>query len=261
MDTDLYKGTCVIVDDELRSRNNIALLIKQYLPGLEVLGMADGGTQAREILSKVTPDILFLDVQMPGEDGFDLLESLETKDFALVFVTAFEKYALRAIKVSAIDYVLKPIEVAALQEATQKGLALKSQNNPTAKVVYQKSIGNFLETLESKDYPKRITLPFKGSYIIRELGDLKYLVADSNYTQFNFSNEEPILVARTMKYFTEVLDPELFIRCNRSTIVNFKHLKEVNGNTVLLIGGEAFPISRRKKTLVLTAFQKYWNHK
>lgn len=260
-DIDLYKGSCVIVDDELRSRNNIAVIIEKYLPGLNIVGVADGGAQARKILSTVSPDILFLDVQMPGEDGFDFLESLEKKDFALVFVTAFEKYALRAIKVSAIDYVMKPINIGDLQKAVIKGLDLRRSQNGLVREVYQKSLGNFLVNLESKEYPETITLPSKGSFVIREVKDIISMVADSNYTKFSFSNNEEILVAKTLKYFADVLDPKLFIRCDRSVIINFHHLDSIDSEKAIMKDGNSFSISRRKKKEVLAAFQKYWEYK
>lgn len=258
MKIELYKGTCVIVDDELRSRNNLALFIRDFLPGLEILGLAESADSARKILKEHKPDILFLDVQMPGEDGFELLESLDNRDFALIFVTAFEKYALRAIKVSAIDYIVKPIDTADLQKATLKGLELR---NSKGKEVYKQSVDQFLEHIETREFPKEITLPHKGSFVIREIDKIKCLEADNNYTNFVFENDEKILVAKTMKYYDEVLDPKQFIRCSRSVIVNCKYLDTFRDTSVVLKGGPSYTISRRKKKAVLEVFDNYLNNK
>jgi len=229
--SDSYKGSCVIVDDELRSRNNIALIIKEYLPGLEILGAADSAKAAREILS------------------------------ALVFVTAFEKYALRAIKVSAIDYVVKPISIADLQVAAKKGLAFKGKGEILDQQIYQQSLSNFLHNLETKEYPKEITLPNKGSFVIRETAELVCLIADNNYTNFVFEDGENILVAKTMKFYAEVLNPECFVRCSRSVIVNCKFLSSISEDMVHLKNQTSYSISRRKKKDVLEVFKNYQNNK
>lgn len=251
--------TCIIVDDEAGSRNNLALLIKEYLPEIEILGMAANAVEARALLDLHQPDILFLDIQMPGEDGFDLLDSLNHRDFSLIFVTAYQEYALRAIKASAVDYVLKPVNIGELKDAVEKCIKHDPKTATKISSTYTHSIENLLKDLESQTFPENITLPSHGTFVIKNVASIRYLEASGNYTVFNFSENEELIVAKTLKYFEEVLDPMRFFRINRSTIVNFDFWNAMSPSKEELIqaDGTRLSISRRRKKEVELALTEY----
>jgi len=194
---------------------------------------------------------------MPGESGFDFLQSLEERNFSLIFVTAYEKYAVRAFKANAIDFVLKPIDIADLQQSVKKGLAPFHQKTTMSEEISKASFGNFLKDLGSEDYPEKITLPNKEDNVIRDVAGIKKVEANSNYSNFSFFDGSQIVVARTLKFYEEVLDPKLFVRCNRSIILNMNEIKDLDEESLTTKSNEEIVISRRRKKGIELAFQQF----
>ena len=239
------KLRALIVDDEIRSANTLAIILKNYLAdSIEVIGEAYSADEALQIIEDKKPDLVFLDIEMPHKNGFDLLASLSETNFQVIFTTAFEQYALKAIKVSAIDYLLKPINIVELKQAVGKAIKLKEN---------QKSSGipallqNY-ENLQSKNEPT-ITLPVMDGMEIINIKDIVMIKADLDYSKVYTSNSKVHYVLKSIKFFDEVLSSNLFFRTHYSFLINKKHiLKFIKDSlTIETEINQEVPVSRRRK--------------
>ncbi|MEL7530528.1 MAG: response regulator, partial [Bacteroidota bacterium] len=160
------KLRAIIVDDEYHGRENLALLLKNYCPEIVLLGMADSAQKARELLAEHNPDVVFLDIQMPNEDGFSFLESVEERNFSVVFVTAYDAYGIKAVKASAADYLLKPVSVNELKGAVKKLASLQGnkQKTPELEQSYRASVDALIKDLSSQQLPQTLTLPMSNGF-------------------------------------------------------------------------------------------------
>lgn len=242
----------IIVDDEQWGRENLANLISQYCPNILIIGKAKSAKEARELITQLNPDLLFLDIQMPNETGFDLLDSLSEKNFAIIFVTAHNQFAIKAIKASAIDYLLKPISIRELKEAAKKADILLTERlqNQAILTNYKESLQNLISNIRNPDEePQKISLQIGNDLKIIEVKDLSYLEADDNYTKL-FINEDFIIVSKTLKYFESLLDKSKFFRVHKSYLININYVVEIikddNNHYVALQNGTKILIARRR---------------
>lgn len=232
----------LLVDDELPACKTLKWLIDENIPELTVTGFAHSAAEARKLLSIEKIDILFLDISMPGESGFELLASLEGQNYFVIFVTAHDEYAIKAFKTEALDYLLKPIDVEELKFAVGKvatriraGLNNKNQQETIAKVNSQLQTG-------------RISIPHLEGLKIIELAEIVYLEADSNYTIFHLLNAQKFVSSKTMGEFEHMLSSHFF-RIHKSFVINLNHVSEYskkNGNNVIMKEGSVLPIARRR---------------
>lgn len=237
----------LLVDDEVNNLTNLEFLLHNDCEGVTVAAKASSARQAREWLKFHRADVIFLDINMPGEDGFQFLNSLGSKDFKVVFITAYNEYALKAIKASAVDYILKPVNIEELQTAVEK--VKRSLNSPVAVEQNQILLQHLLETVKQKTPPKKIALPQLGSISFIEVDDMVSLQADSNYTIIHMNDMQKLVISKTLKDFEELLDPIQFARIHKSYIVNLKYVKEystTDGGTVKMKDGNQWSISRRQ---------------
>ncbi|MEI7830266.1 MAG: LytTR family DNA-binding domain-containing protein [Prolixibacteraceae bacterium] len=248
----MKKYRAILVDDEKNVREVLDLLLFQYCKQVEVVAMASSAAEARELLKKHDVDFIFLDISMPKEDGFTFLTTIPKENYCIIFVTAFEDYALRALKASAIDYLLKPITPLDLVDAVSKAIQhyelLNSRQQE--KNNYNDSLKNLGENiiLGSKSLTK-ITVSEQFGFQIVNTSDIMYLEADSNYTIIHLSGLKKIVATRTMGDFEKILDQPEFFRIHKSIIINFNFLKgytSYQGNFVTLIDGSSLSISRRR---------------
>jgi two-component system LytT family response regulator len=248
----MKKYRAILVDDEKNVREVLDLLLFQYCKQVEVVAMASSASEARELLKKHDVDFIFLDISMPKEDGFTFLTTIPKENYCIIFVTAFEDYALRALKASAIDYLLKPITPLDLVDAVSKAIQhyelLNSRQQE--KNNYNDSLKNLGEniSLGSKSMTK-ITVSEQFGFQIVNTSDIMYLKADSNYTILHLSGLKKIVATRTLGDFEKILDQPDFFRIHKSIIINFKYLKgytSYQGNFVTLIDGSSLSISRRR---------------
>jgi len=242
----------LLVDDELNSLATLEFLLHHDCNGIEVAGKALSAAVAREWLKSHYADVIFLDINMPGENGFQFLDSIKSQNFKIIFVTAYNNYALQAIRASAVDYILKPVNIDELQKAVEKVKLLL--DNPVALEQNQALLEYLLETVKKKSPPKKIALPQLGSISFIEVDDMVSLQADSNYTIIHMKDMQKLVICKTLKDFEELLDESQFARIHKSYIVNLKYIKEystIDGGIVKMSDGNQWSISRRQLDLFL----------
>jgi two-component system LytT family response regulator len=242
----------LLVDDELHNLKTLAFLLENDCDNISVAGMAQNTTQAREWLQQHTADVIFLDINMPGESGFELLKDVDMARTRIVFVTAYSEYAIRALKAGAVDYLLKPVQTEELR-ATVQQLELSFDNSSRA-LQNQQLLQHFLTHFPQKGLPLKIAIPQLGGINFVNVEDIISLQADSNYTILHLGNMQKIVVSKTLKDFEEILDARQFVRIHKSYIVHLKYIKEystTDGGTVKMTDGNLWSISRRQLDIFL----------
>lgn len=249
------KLKAIVVDDEFNARSNLKLLLDEFCEEIEVIDTAESAEDARKKIKILKPDVVFLDIAMPNEDGFSLLKSIPNPSFSVVFTTAYNEFALKAFKANAIDYIEKPISIEDLQNATQKLLKVHGSSEQRT----PKEINDFIEEVIEPKATDRISIPTRDGYIILKNKEIIHLEASDNYTMIYLNNGKRHLSSKNIKIYEQNLDPSVFYRVHKSHIINVKdHLKEFSrteGNVAILSTGKLVPVSRRK----LTDFLNYIN--
>ncbi|MDB4292775.1 LytTR family DNA-binding domain-containing protein [Maribacter sp.] len=233
----------LIIDDEANARKGLRLVLQKYCPEVQVLALCESPEVGLEKIAELQPDLIFLDVQMPKMSGFDLLEKLPEINFEVIFVTAYDRYAIKAIKFSALDYLLKPIDVDELVTAVEK--ISKKQKN---KAIKYKSLLNNVRP--GPDKLKRLAIPSDNEIIMQPIKEIIYCEADSNYTTLFLTSGKKIIVAKTLKEFENILPETDFCRIHHSTLVNMAHVVKYikgEGGYVIISNDKHLNVSRRKK--------------
>jgi len=239
----------VIVDDEQNNIDNLTLLLTKHCPQVLVAGYALSAGEGELLLPSLQPDIVFLDIQMPGRSGFDLLRALPARNFAIIFVTAYDNYGIQAIKFSAIDYLLKPVSAVELKEAVNKAIeqhAGKKQNLLLENLLLQ------LRNSKPKD-EHRIALPGAKETRFLLTADILRCEALNNYTAFYTNTGEKIIVSKPIYEYEELLTGYNFIRCHQSHLINKKYIKswvKEDGGYLLLANETKIPVSKQKREFV-----------
>lgn len=246
------KLRALVVDDEELARKNLTMLIEEYCEDMEVIDDAGNIVDARAKIEALQPDVVFLDIRMPSaSEGFDLLESIESRNFFVVFVTAFKDYALRAFNANAIHYVLKPVDIEDLQQAVQKVKEAKTtfQENPGNFDTYFESIRNLSRSIENQGYGGKVAISHTKGIKLIDVDDIMYLEASGNCTMIYFTDGKRYLDTRTLKVYEGILNPALFYRVHKSHIINLKYLKEYlneDGHFAVLNNGKLIPVARNR---------------
>jgi two-component system LytT family response regulator len=239
--------TAVIIDDEANNIENLQLIIGQYCPDVQIAATAENAPDGIMIINKHQPDLVLLDIQMPEQSGFDLLSALPDIKFEVIFITAYDKYGIQAIKFSALDYLLKPINIQEFKQAIAKA----RQRIQDKKKNY--SIENLLEYVRTGTKEPKIALPTLKETMYVKITDVIRCEAANNYTTFYLQNQEEVIVCKTLKEFADLLKPHDFIRTHQSHLVNLhcvkSYLKE-DGGTLLLENLQKVPISRQNREMV-----------
>ncbi|HUH32781.1 MAG TPA: LytTR family DNA-binding domain-containing protein [Daejeonella sp.] len=254
----------IIVDDEEYSRKSLSYLVQSNCPDVYITGAAESVAAARELLKTHYVDIVFLDIAMPKENGFELLPDLEKNETSVIFTTAFDQYALRAIKASAIDYLLKPVNIEELQESIQKVFAWKTlkRNQNLDNHTYTDSLKSLSDNINSSEDIRKISLPDSQGFKVKDIADIMYIEADNNYTRFYFKYSEKMIVAKAMKDFEDILNPEHFVRIHKSTIINLHYLKHYHNKgqlSVTMNDQTELSISRRRSSEFLDRVKAFLN--
>ena len=244
----------IIIEDEIRSAKLLENLLNEYCPDIELAGVSPTIDAAFQLIKKSRPDVIFLDIEMQKETGFDLLKKFEEIDFEIIFTTAFEHYALQAIKFCALDYLLKPIDVEELKLAVEKVV----KNNSS------KSLNKKFEALIKNMYSKnsgdlQIALPSADGMTIVMLSEIIYLKSDRQYTIFKLKNGESVMTSRNLGEYVELLSEHNFFRVHHSSMINLgevrKYLKG-DGGSVLMSDGVQIEVAKRKKEGFLKMFYR-----
>ncbi|MCW3085585.1 MAG: hypothetical protein JWP12_2951 [Bacteroidetes bacterium] len=233
----------IIIDDEKKGREILQKLISQYCPDLEIVALAADAEEAYRMINQEKPDVIFLDIEMPNEDGFHLLQRFEEIKFQVIFTTAYDNYAVKAIKHHALDYLLKPIDIDELKLAVEN---LKKAL--TAKPAPDKYV-DFLAT-KKHDYNGRIALPIKDGIVYLAIPEIIRVESDGSYSTFYATDGKKYMVSKNLGEYEEVLPAKEFFRAHKSHLINMKKVKKylrTDGNFVEMEDGSVVEISRRKK--------------
>ncbi len=252
----------IIVDDEEFARSSLYFLIQENCENVNIVGIAKSVSEARYLLNQQAIDLIFLDIAMPKENGFELIPAAQAANASVIFTTAYDQYAIKAIKANALDYLLKPIDIDELKLAVDKAKKFinlnKTENNRN------ESLKNLANDLTERTSIKKITLPSGQGYRVVDIEDIIHIEADSNYSVFNLSNLEKIAVSKVLKDYEEILPENTFVRIHKSSIVNLKYVKEFttkNGLQVVLNNGELITVSRRRASDFFDKIKAYTNIK
>lgn len=242
--------TSVIIDDEINNCQNLQNILTRYCPEVDILGMAYNATEGLELIIKEKPELVFLDIQMPGGSGFSLLESLKHPCFDVIFVTAFDQYAIKAIRKSAIDYLLKPVNILDLKEAVSRAIEKKE-----LKVNQNSHLTNYIKNRGSAESQSKIALPTSERLLFVKIEEIIRCQGENNYTKFFLNNGHSVLVSKTIKEYEELLKEDGFIRVHQSHLINKKHVNSYEkreGGYLKMVDGSMVSISRQRKDFVLT---------
>jgi two-component system LytT family response regulator len=236
--------TAVIIDDEAKARRIMETLIADHCTQLQIVATADDALQGVKVIQKYNPDIVFLDIEMPGYTGFQLLEFFDDINFEVIFATAYSEYALQAFQVSAVDYLLKPIQIEQLQAAVDKAIRLKGKSQ------VRERIHALRENMEDHTL-KKIALPVSHGLTFVPLSDILYLEADGSYTHVYLADGTKMLISKKIKEFENTLHPENhFFRTHRSFIINLHRIKQYikqDGGHVIMENDAIVHIARERK--------------
>jgi len=239
----------IIIEDEKKSRDVLKSLIDRYCKNVEVITEAEGVKDGVEKINLHKPDVIFLDIQMPDGSGFRLLEKLDNIDFDIIFTTAFDQYAIRAIKYSALDYLLKPISpddlIVAVEKVKQRKLG--TQINQNIKVL--------LENIDKPELePQKIVLSTSDKIHVVDIDNIIRCESDNYYTRFYFREGNPVLISKTLKENEELLSEHNFIRPHKSHLINTKYIKaflRVDNGYIQMTDDSKIPVSRRKREAII----------
>ncbi|MDZ4793769.1 MAG: LytTR family DNA-binding domain-containing protein [Bacteroidota bacterium] len=235
----------LIIDDEQKARNILQHYIVNFIPEITEVQQANSVDAALELLKTYEPGIVFLDVEMPHKNGFDFLVQSQNTSFDVIFTTAYNQYAIQAIRFSALDYLLKPVDPDDLKAAVQRHLE-KQESAQQKKELFDNLVQNIAKK-QVKDF--KIAVPSAEGLYFFMIEDILRLEADRSYTHIHLVNRKPFLASKTLKHFEDMLEEFNFIRTHKSHLVNPKHITRISNDNefVLLSDGSKVEVSRRKK--------------
>ncbi len=239
----------IIVEDEEKASLNLKNILHEYCNNVEVVAMLDTVALGIAAIKKHKPDLVFLDVKMKGETGFDLLEQINDINFEIIFTTAHNEYALKAFKFSAIHYLLKPIDIDQLVSAIERVKEIK--DHKFNKMRFDLAIENLKD---QKNTFRKIALPTTDGLVFIQIEDIIRCESEDNYTYFFLQKESKILVSKTIKHYEELLVEHNFFRVHQSHLINLNHITKYHkgeGGYASMADGSSVPVSRRKKVAFL----------
>jgi two-component system, LytTR family, response regulator len=235
---------CIVIDDEFKSRESLKALIEKFCENITVSAVCQNGEEAIAAIAEVRPDIIFLDIQLQKETGFEILERLSKIEFEVIFTTAFSEFAIKAFKFSAIDYLLKPIDINDLKLSIEK--ARKRIVGNIAQRIAE--LGENLKTQNSKN--SRLALPSSDGLVFINVDEIVYCEATGNYTNIYMNDDRKFLVSRTLREYDDLLEDQDFFRIHNSYVINLKCLKKyIRGEAgqVDLANDKTLDVSKAKK--------------
>jgi len=243
----------VLIDDEISNLENLRALLEKHCSQVTIIATAQSVSDAVDVIEKYLPDLVFLDIQMGEKTGFDVLKLLPSRNFEVVFVTAYDQYGIQAVKFAALDYLLKPIDIEELIKSVNKA------EYKLAKQIQTSQLDFLLQQLKkSETNVRKIALQMQGEIRYVILSEIVRCEADNTYTHFFLSSGEKILVSKSLKEYADLLHPNGFLRTHQSHLVNPKYVKswlKEDGGILLLMSGEKIPISKPNRDAVKQALQ------
>ncbi|MDB5284736.1 MAG: DNA-binding response regulator [Bacteroidota bacterium] len=240
--------TAIIVDDDPMSRKQLKDLLAKVGREIEVVQVCENGSQGIEAIKQWQPDIIFLDIEMPDMNGFEMLERLPSVQQSIIFTTAYDQYAIRAIRFAALDYLLKPYETEMLKDAIQKAIEKIREKKFPAQIRMLLNQVNNIKALES------LAVPTLEGLLFTEINTIIWCEADGRYTNICFADKKTVMASRSLSEFEELLVPSGFLRIHKSHLINLKHLKKYirgEGGQVVLSTGKTLDVGRTYKQQLL----------
>lgn len=242
--------TAIIIDDEAKGRLALRQKLQNYCTNVSVVAEAADGMEAIPLIEQHKPQLIFLDIEMPRMNGFEMLNAIGEKKFHIIFTTAYDQYAIKAIKYAAFDYLLKPVDIEELKTAIAKITNKKSTETNRQVLLMQ----------ENMQHPKRqlnkLAIPTLEGLLFIDIAEIVHLEANSNYTNIHLSNKTKITASKTLKEFEELLPEDIFFRTHHSHLINLHCIKKYikgDGGQIELQNGTFVDVSRRKKEEFLKA--------
>ncbi len=233
----------LIIDDEESAVNVVKLLLQKHVPQVTDVYTSNGAQQALQVIGEIKPDLIFLDIEMPYLNGFELLEKFQKNSFDVIFITAYDHYAIKAIKFSALDYLLKPIDTDELKLAVEKFID-KHQQLQNSKPLFENLLYN-LNQPETNNY--RLAVATTEGTFFYNAEEIIRCEAVGNYTRFYLKDKRPVTTTRTLKEYEDLLVPQKFLRIHRTHLVNTKYIESYSRDHELkMADGSAVQVSRRK---------------
>lgn len=241
----------IIIDDEAHMRLTIAKLINDHCRNVDVIGEAEGVKSGIEVIKKLSPDLILLDIKMRDGTGFDLLKKLDPLTFKVIFITAYHQYAVKAFKHSAVDYILKPVDQDELKEAINRA-------ESSLHAEFKQQLNALEENMSGVDSSnKKIVLKTSDYIHILKMKEILYCNSDNNYTVFHLLNGKEIIVSKGLKEYDEMLSDDGFFRMHKSYLINLSFIKgfdKSDGGFVVMEDGTKLPVSSRKKDKLMELF-------
>jgi two-component system LytT family response regulator len=239
----------LIVDDEPANARILKTQLARYCPDVNVIGMANSADEAEKKIVELSPNLLFLDVEMPNANGFDLLAKFKNINFEVIFTTAHNEYAIKAIRHNALDYLLKPIGPDELKAAVKK-----CESKIAKGLGDNANVKNLVSAIALSQKARRLAIPTPNEILYAEIGNIIRFEADSNYTRIFFTDGKAITSSKTLKEYEDTVAGQNFFRIHKTHLVNLGHIKKyvkTDGGYVLLSDGTSLEVARRKKDELL----------
>jgi two-component system, LytTR family, response regulator len=245
--------TAILIDDELSSLNNLRQKLEEFCVSVQIVATSQKPEDAIFLIRQHKPDVLFLDIEMPKMNGFGMLEELGDYDAEIIFTTAYNQYAIDAIRVSAFDYLVKPVAIRDLQNAVNRLLTVRSARTKERLHVLRESVA------DTKSPGNKIALPTNDGLEFIKIIDILRIESSSCYSKVFFVNGKMLLVTRLLKDFEEILAPYRFFRVHNSHLINLQYIQKfvrADGGHIIMENGDIIGISRRRKEEFLTLFHQ-----
>lgn len=239
----------IIIDDEPQNNKILRHFLETYCQNVEVIAEATEPQQAISFITELKPQLLFLDVELPGQNAFGILNQLMPVDFEIIFVTAYNQYALNAIKYNALDYLLKPVNIDELKQAVEKATVRMAEKN------INERLSNFFHNQSQLLDNTRIALPTRDGLTFYPIKDIVNCEAEGPYTRFHFIHDKSIIVTGTLKEFEQILPSEMFCRVHHSFLVNLNRIHKYfrgKGGYLEMDNGKMVEVSQRKKEIFMS---------
>jgi two-component system LytT family response regulator len=234
----------ILIDDELPSLQNLQQKLEEFCPDIKVVATAQKPEEAIRLIEQHQPDVIFLDIEMPRMNGFKMLEEINEKDFDIIFITAYNHYAIDAIRISAFDYLVKPVAVKDLQNSVNRLVNSHRKLVPEKLDVLRQNLAN------SRSQNDKITIVTNEGVDFYEISQIIRIESSSNYSKIHFKDGKILLVTKLLKDFEEILAPYRFYRIHNSHLINLSYIKKYlrgDGGQVIMQNDELIDVARRKK--------------
>lgn len=249
----------ILIDDEVRGLSSLQRLIEQHCSEIDIVHNSRNADDAVHAINLHKPDLIFLDIAMPGKNGFEMLQEIPKIEFEIIFVTAYNRYMLQALHLSAVDYLLKPVDEKLLMEAVrraQERIEKKSEHKP---------LETFLHNMQQPAIVNKLKfcIPSTKGFQVIDIQKIIFIEASSNYSNFHFADRSMVCASKPIHEYATLLEDCNFVRVHKSFVVNLDHVLEYvrgEGGNVILTGGKEIEVSRRRKEVLMKKMKEYYKY-